>query len=80
MVYYFIIPHSDNVNIHKCPWHDTDSYLNEQYIWENNMWQRFGAHSKMLKPWTEHADKLFQNKFEMSDDDTNKLLNDLKII
>ena len=28
----------------------------------------------------DHADKLFQNKFEMSDDDTNKLLNDLKII
>ena len=58
----FIIPHSDNVNIHKCPWHDTDSYLNEQYIWENNMWQRFGAHGTMLKPWTEHADKLFQHQ------------------
>ena len=28
----------------------------------------------------DNADKLFQNKFEMSDDDTNKLLNDLKII
>ena len=28
----------------------------------------------------DHADKLFQNKFEISDDDTNKLLNDLKII
>ena len=28
----------------------------------------------------DHADKLFQNKFEMSDDDTNKLLDDLKII
>ena len=28
----------------------------------------------------DHADKLFQNKFEMSDDDANKLLDDLKII
>ena len=28
----------------------------------------------------DHADKLFQNKFEMSDDDTNNLLDDLKII
>ena len=28
----------------------------------------------------DHADKLFQNKFEMSDEDTNKLLNELKII
>ena len=27
----------------------------------------------------DHADKLFQNKFEMSDDDTSKLLDDLKI-
>ena len=28
----------------------------------------------------DNTDKLFQNKFEMSDDDTNKLLDDLKII
>ena len=28
----------------------------------------------------DHADKLFQNKFEISDDDTNKLLDELRII
>lgn len=58
----FIIPESDILDTHKCPWRNHDMFLNEQYMWVNNSWQRFGHGGKMLKPWSHDADKLFQHQ------------------
>ena len=67
----FIIPdgdimnpvvHGDTLHNHGTPWRNHDNYNNQQYMWLNNRWQRFGNYGKMLKPWSHDADKLFQHQ------------------